>query len=103
MLRVMPTSEFVKHIEEFSELCRNDDDPIILTRRGRGDLAVMGIEAYNKLRAMIRLLGDVADANARLVEGENPTDEDLIDQAMQIVHDKIQTKVRNNNRRRSDL
>lgn len=88
MLRVMPTSEFVKQIEEFSALCRNDEDPIILTRQGRGDLVVMGIEAYNKLLATLRLLGDVAEANARLVEGENLSDEELIDQAMQAVHDK---------------
>ncbi|MGH7595511.1 MAG: type II toxin-antitoxin system Phd/YefM family antitoxin [bacterium] len=94
MLRAMPTLEFINQIDELSEFCRNDDDPIILTRQGRGDLVVMGMEAYNKLFAKLRLLRDVADANARLVEGENPADEELIDQAMQIVHDKIQSRLR---------
>jgi PHD/YefM family antitoxin component YafN of YafNO toxin-antitoxin module len=90
MLRAIPTSEFVKQIEEISALCRNDDDPIILTRQGHGDLVVMGIQAYNKLMAELRLLGDIADANARLVENDNSTNEELIDQAMQAAHDKIQ-------------
>ena len=94
MLRAMPTSEFFKQLEEISELCRMGDDPIILTRQGHGDLVVMGIQAYNKLIAKLQLLCDVADANARLVEDENPTDEELIDQAMQAVHEEIQSRVR---------
>jgi PHD/YefM family antitoxin component YafN of YafNO toxin-antitoxin module len=94
MLRAMPTSEFVKQIEDLSELCRHGDDPIILTRQGHGDLVVMGIQAYNKLITELRLIHDVAEANARLVENETLTDEELIDQAMQLAHDKVQNNLR---------
>lgn len=97
MLRAMPASEFTKQIEEILEICRNGDDPIILTHQGHGDLVVMGIEAYNKLLAKLQLLCDVAEANARLVEDDNPTDEELIDQAMQAVHEKIQSRLRLSN------
>lgn len=97
MLRAIPTSEFVKQIEEFSELCHYEDDPIILTHQGHGDLVVMGIEAYNKLLTKLQLLHDVAEANARFIEGKNPTAEELIDQAMQIVHEKIQNRLRRSN------
>jgi PHD/YefM family antitoxin component YafN of YafNO toxin-antitoxin module len=94
MLQAMPTSEFIKKIEVISEHCRNDEDPIILTRQGHGDLVVMGIEAYNKLIAKLRLLHDIAEANARLVENENITDDELIDQAMQAANDKVQNNLR---------
>jgi|GEM_PF-3728299 len=97
MLRAIPTSEFVKQIEELSELCRHIDDPIILTRQGHGDLVVMGIQAYNKLITELRLIHDIAEANARLVENENLSDEELIDQAMQIAHDKVQSNLRLSN------
>jgi hypothetical protein len=97
MLRAIPASEFIKQIEELSELCRHGDDPIILTRQGHGDLVVMGSVAYNKLIAKLQFLRDVADANARLVEDENPDDEELIDQAMQAVHEEVQSRLRLSN------
>jgi len=97
MLQAIPTNEFARQIEEFSETCRNGDDPIILTRQGHGDLVVMGIEAYNKLLIKLRLLRDVAEANARLVEDENLTDEELIKQAMQVANDKVQNRLRLSN------
>jgi hypothetical protein len=94
MLRVIPTSEFLEKIEDFSELCRHGEDPLILTRQGRGDLVVMGIHAYNKLITELRLIHDVAEANARLVENETLTDEELIDQAIQLAHDEVQNNLR---------
>jgi PHD/YefM family antitoxin component YafN of YafNO toxin-antitoxin module len=94
MVRAMPTSEFVQKTEEISELCRTGEDPIILTRDGRGDMVVMGIQAYNVLLSELKLLRDVADANARLVENENSSDEDMIDQAVQAAHDKVQSHLR---------
>ncbi len=94
MLRAMPTSEFVKQIEELSELCRHGDDPIILTRQGHGDLVVMGIQAYNKLITELRLIHEIAEANARLVENEALTDEDLINQAMQAARERVQSNLR---------
>jgi PHD/YefM family antitoxin component YafN of YafNO toxin-antitoxin module len=97
MLRAIPTSEFLEKIEDFSELCRNGDDPLILTRQGHGDLVVMGIEAYNKMLTKLRLLRDVAEANAELIENANPTDEELIDQAIEIAHDQIQSRLRLSN------
>ncbi len=97
MLRAIPIPEFVKKLEEFSELCRHGDDPIILTRQGHGDLVVMGIQAYNKLITELQLIHDIAEANARLVENEIMSDEELIDKAMQMAHDKIQDRLRRSN------
>ncbi|MCI0698001.1 type II toxin-antitoxin system Phd/YefM family antitoxin [candidate division KSB1 bacterium] len=94
MLRAIPTSDFIKQIEELSDLCRHGDDPIILTRQGHGDLVVMGIEAYNKMLTKLQLLRDVAQANAELIENANPTAEALIDQAIEIAHDQIQSRLR---------
>ena len=97
MSRAIPTSEFLEKIEAFSELCRNGEDPLILTRQGHGELVVMGIEAYNKMLTKLRLLRDVAEANAELIENANPTDDELIDQAIEIAHDQIQSRLRLSN------
>jgi len=97
MLRAIPTSDFIKQIEDFSEHCRHGDDPIILTRQGHGDLVVLGIEAYNKLLTKLQLLRDVAEANAELIENANPNEDDLIDQAIEIAHEQIQSRLRLSN------
>jgi len=97
MLRAIPTSDFVKQIEEFSELCHYEDDPIILTHQGHGDLVVMGIQAYNKLITELQLIHDIAEANARLVENKALSDDELIDQAMQLANDKVQSNLRISN------
>lgn len=97
MLRVIPNLEFVQKIEEFSETCRHDDTPLILTHEGRGDLVVMGVQAYNKLLAQMHLLQEVAEANARLLENETIEDENLINQAMQVADANIQDRFRYSN------
>ncbi len=94
MLRIIPNAEFTQRIEELSETCRHNDDPIILTHEGRGDLVVMGVQAYNKLLAQMHLLEEVAEANARLVENEIITDEELITQALRVAEAKAQDHFR---------
>ncbi len=94
MLRVIPISEFSQRIEEFSKTCRHEDHPIILTYEGRGDLVVLGVQAYNKLLVQLRLLRQIAEANSRLVENEVLSDENLIDQAMQGARAEVQDHFR---------
>lgn len=60
MLQTMPTSQFVKQIDELSEICRQGDDPIVLTRQGQDDLVVLGIEAYNMLLTIVWERSDCA-------------------------------------------
>jgi prevent-host-death family protein len=97
MLNAMSTSEFIKQIEELSERCRHGDDPIILTQHGRGDLVIMGIQAYNKLLAKLQLMHDVAEANAEFIENKIPDEEELMDQAVEIAHAQIQSELRLSN------
>ena len=60
MLQTMPPSQFVKPIDALSEICRQGDDPIVLTRQGQDDLVVLGIEAYNKLLTIVWERSDYA-------------------------------------------
>jgi len=97
MLRAIPIAEFIKKLDELAEHCRTSDDPITLTYKNHGDLVVLGSEAYNKLLLKLRFVCDVADANARFIEGDILTDDEIIDKAMEAVHEKIQSRVRLNN------
>ena len=94
MLRVLPNTEFGERLSELSEICRHQNEPIILTHEGRGDLIVMGIDAYNQILTKLRLLQDVAEANARLAENEVLTDEALVAQAVEAANAKVQSHFR---------
>ena len=57
---------------EISQLCHDYAEPIFITRNGKGDLAVMSIEAYEQLVGRFELYGkiregmqDIEDGNTR--------------------------------------
>ncbi len=42
---------------EISKLCHDYSEPVFITKNGKGDLAVMSIEAYEQLTARFELYG----------------------------------------------
>ena len=57
---------------EISNFCHNYSEPVFITKNGKGDLAVMSIEAYERLMGRFELYGliqegleDVAAGNTR--------------------------------------
>jgi len=55
----MPTirnsADLVNNFNEIREFCKNFREPIFLTNNGKGELAVMSIEAYEELVGRIEL------------------------------------------------
>jgi len=46
---------------EISAICHEYEEPVFITRNGKGDLAVMSIEAYEKLVARYELYGKLQE------------------------------------------
>ena len=44
---------------EISKLCHQYDEPVFITKNGKGDLAVMSIEAYEQLLGRFELYGSI--------------------------------------------
>ncbi|MDR0952455.1 MAG: type II toxin-antitoxin system Phd/YefM family antitoxin [Oscillospiraceae bacterium] len=49
MPNIRSSTDLRNSYNEISELCHERCEPIFITRNGRGDLAVMSIEAYDKI------------------------------------------------------
>lgn len=49
---------------EISELCHREDQPVFLTRNGRGDLVVMSQAHYERLQNLIELYRKLGEAEA---------------------------------------
>lgn len=49
MPSIRPSSDLRNKYNEISEFCHEYSEPVYITKNGKGDLAVMSIEAYEKL------------------------------------------------------
>jgi prevent-host-death family protein len=56
--------------KDIASLCHEQDEPVYLTKNGEGDLVVMSIEHYEKLRARAELFEKLAVAQAQAAAGE---------------------------------
>jgi len=71
MPAIRPSADLRNHYNEISEFCNTHSEPVFITKNGKGDLAVLSIEAYEKLCGkfeLYRLLdeGTEAEKNNRV-------------------------------------
>ena len=52
-MRVISSTVLRNNYSEISEQCHVDSEPMIVTRNGNGDLAIMGVDHYEQLRARL--------------------------------------------------
>ena len=55
--------------KEITSLCHERDEPVYLTRNGEGDLVVMSIGHYERLKAQVNLFEKLAVAEAQSASG----------------------------------
>jgi len=55
MPEIRPSADLRNSYNEISEFCHKFEEPVYITRNGRGDLAVMSIDAYEKLAGRFEL------------------------------------------------
>lgn len=49
MPTIRPSSDLRNNYNEISEFCHSHSEPVYITKNGKGDLAVMSIETYERL------------------------------------------------------
>ena len=67
---IKPISSLRNRTRDIASLCHEQDEPVYLTTNGEGDLVVMSIEHYEKLKARVELFGQLAVAQAQAADGE---------------------------------
>jgi prevent-host-death family protein len=76
---IRPSADLRNKYHEISEFCHKYEEPVYITKNGRGDLAVLSIETYEKLcgrGALYRLLEERLEAEKA---GDAPPLEDVFD------------------------
>jgi prevent-host-death family protein len=67
---IRPISDLRNHALEISELCHTEEQPIFITRNGKGDLVVMSQAHYERLQSLIELYQKLGEAEVLDAAGE---------------------------------
>ena len=72
MPTIKSSADLRNNYNEISTFCHNYKEPVFITKNGKGDLAVMSIEAYEMLTSRFELyeqikvgLDDIANGNTK--------------------------------------
>lgn len=72
MPTIRPSADLRNSYNEISDFCHTFSEPVFITKNGKGDLAVMSIEAYERLQGKLELysmieqgMEDVRSGNVR--------------------------------------
>lgn len=71
---------------EISEICHAEDEPIFITRNGKGDMVVMSQAHYERIQSLIELYQKLGEAEILDASGETGISHKML---MQQLKDKI--------------
>ena len=61
-LNIRPSADLRNHYNEISKQCHETRMPVIITKNGRGDTAVIGLQEYKQMTSELELLRTLAEA-----------------------------------------
>lgn len=67
---IRPISDLRNRATEISELCHDEDQPVFITRNGKGDMVVMSHAYYERLQSIIELYKKLGEAEVLDASGE---------------------------------
>lgn len=69
MPEIRSSAELRNRYNEISTFCHDYAEPVFITKNGKGDLAVMSIEAYEALAGRLELYGLIQEGLDDVAEG----------------------------------
>ena len=67
---IRPISDLRNRAIEISEICHREDQPVFITRNGKGDLVVMSLAHYERMQSVLELYRKLGEAEALDASGE---------------------------------
>ena len=69
MPRIIPIRD-LKKTSELSELCRETNEPVFITKNGYGEMVIMSMDTYEKTMLMNDIYRKVDDAEQSVRKGD---------------------------------
>jgi len=70
MPQIRPISDLRNRANEISDLCHSQDEPVFITKNGKGDLVVMSQVHYERLQSLVELYQKLGESEALDASGE---------------------------------
>jgi len=70
MYNIRPMSDLRNHTNEILELCHTENQPIFITRNGRGDSVIMSMAHYEQMQNLLQLYQNLGEAEALDAAGQ---------------------------------
>lgn len=86
---VRPSSAIRSDYKAFSQLCRETDEPIIITNNGENDLVVMSHEAFCRREAWLRLQMKLDAADKQIEAGKLVEHDEVFNRLKERVRDEV--------------
>ena len=77
MPRIVPIRD-LKNTTIISQLCREEDEPIFITKNGYGDMVIMSMETYEKNLFLSNVYGKLEEAKQDMKNGRYSSVEDAV-------------------------
>ena len=77
MPTIRPSSDIRNNYQEISRLCKETGKPVYITVNGKGDTAIMDIEALDELYARLELYEKLTEGLKDLEEGRVRTHDEV--------------------------
>ena len=79
MPTIRPSADLRNSYNEISDFCHSFAETVFITKNGKGDLAVMSIEAYEELTSRFELYSQLKEGMDDITSGNTrPFSEDII-------------------------
>lgn len=82
-MMIKPSTSLRNEYNEISSYCKQNKQPVFLTKNGEGDLVVMSMEAYSYREEMLNLREKLLEAEAQRLSGASTYSVDEVDKMME--------------------
>lgn len=82
-MMIKPSTSLRNEYNEISSYCKQNKQPVFLTKNGEGDLVVMSMEAYSYREEMLNLREKLLEAEAQRLSGARVYSVDEVDKMME--------------------
>ena len=82
-MMIKPSTSLRNEYNEISSYCKQNKQPVFLTKNGEGDLVVMSMEAYSYREEMLNLREKLLGAEAQRLSGARTYSVDEVDKMME--------------------
>ncbi|HZJ76305.1 MAG TPA: type II toxin-antitoxin system Phd/YefM family antitoxin [Oscillospiraceae bacterium] len=69
MLQIIPIRD-LKNTSKISQMCKESDEPIYITKNGYGDMVIMSMEVYNEKIFMLSVYDKLMAAEEEIKSGK---------------------------------